>query len=328
LGGDPWLVTGPDGTIYLASLWNPLSGLALLRGTPHATGVTWSNPTTIIGAGPDKEALAVDPNNGNLYLTFTRFSGGSGIWMYRSTDGGVSFSSPIVVSNTSSPQLQGSSPAVGPNGEVYVTWSRGYPSETGLGFAKSTDGGLTFQVTPIIATVGKFTVPGTDRAPHNPHIAVDLSGGPNHGNIYIAYQTNHLGGGTNGDAVLIRSTDGGNTWSGAMRINDDGTGALQWFPTINVDSSGNLHSFFYDRRGEAGNMTNMYYARSTNGGLTWEPNVRVSSQSFNMTTYSEGTPAWGDYINADTQGKSALVAYADGRNGTPDAFFTRVGNRD
>jgi hypothetical protein len=333
--GDPWLVTAPDGSIYLSELrvvGGSLAGLHFMKGTPTGSGVTWTPPVAMgtSGVSPDKEAMAVDPATGHIYITFTRFSGGSGIWLFKSTDGGASFTGPTVISTGSGTQLQGSAPAIGPNGELYVAWVRNYPNENGIGFAKSTDGGATFTVTTQIATVGDFSVSGTDRTPTFPHIAVDRSGGPNNGNIYIAYHSAHIGGGTNGDAVFMRSTNGGSTWSTPTRINDDGTSALQWFPTMKVDSFGFLHSFFYDRRLNPGTTTtNLYYARSGDGGLTWEPNVRVTDQSFNMTLNgADVSPWWGDYINADVQGKSAMVAYADGRSGNPDAYFTRVGNRD
>jgi hypothetical protein len=331
LGGDPWLTVGPTGTFYMSSLYNPLSALAVLRGTVTPTGISWSNPVVLNGAGPDKEAIAVDPNDGNnVYVTFTRFSGGSGIWMYKSTNGGVSFTGPTAVNSQSSPQLQGSIPIVGNNGEVFVVYGEGYPNETGIGFSRSVNGGTTFQHFPNIAPLGDFPAPsGMERAPGFPHIAIDRSGGPNHGNLYVTYHSDHLSGNNNADAVFIRSTDGGLTWSTPTKINDDGGNGLQWFPTINVDSVGYLHSFFYDRRLNPGtSTTNLFYARSTDGGLSWEPNVRITSQSFTMQTGFEFSTTWGDYINADTQGKGAMVAYADGRNGNPDTFFTRVGNYD
>src|SRR5262249_44223843 len=88
--GDPWLATGPDGTIYFASLWGGLGNLAVSRGTVTETGIDWSQPTILGGFGSyDKDAMAVDPLSGNVYVTYSRL--GVGIWMHRSTNGGASF---------------------------------------------------------------------------------------------------------------------------------------------------------------------------------------------------------------------------------------------
>src|SRR5262249_53983015 len=251
--------------------------------------------------------------------------GATGIYGYRSSDGGQTYQGPFLIKTGAS--LFGSVPAFGPKGELYVAWSIGAPLQSGIGFARSFDGGQTSEACTQIAPVGSLTLPGTDRSPSFPHLAVDRTGGPNHGNIYLTYYSAHLGGGTGADALFMRSTDGGSTWSTPSRINDDDSSAPQWYPTVDVDTSGNVHSFFYDRRDNTGTVTDLYYARSTDGGLTWEPNVPVTDTAFTMTTFAEGSPAWGDYINATTDGKTALVAYADGRNGTPDAFFARIVNR-
>ncbi|HEV3256027.1 MAG TPA: hypothetical protein VG013_04040, partial [Gemmataceae bacterium] len=167
-----------------------------------------------------------------------------------------------------------------------------------------------------------FNIPGTDRAPAFPHMDVDNSGGPSTGNIYITWQSNR-------HAMLISSYDGGNSWNAPVQIDDDGiTSNLHWFPTVNVDVNGNVHSFFYDRRDHPGTtITNLYYAVSTDGGQTFQPNLRASDTDSNFHTFNDGSPAWGDYINATTVGTSAIAAYADGRLGDPDAFFSHVGNR-
>src|SRR5262249_48158980 len=115
--GDPWLATGPDGTIYLVGLYS--GGMAVLRGTPTDTGIDWSDPTVISVSGADKEAMAIDPQSGTIYITYTSFSSPTGIDLFRSTDGGLSFQGPKSISGASS--LQASVPAIGPNGELYVT---------------------------------------------------------------------------------------------------------------------------------------------------------------------------------------------------------------
>src|SRR5262249_47472166 len=134
--GDPWLAVGPDSTIYMASLWNPLSAMAVHRGTVTEKGVEWSNPTLITpDGGYDKEAMAVDPVSGNIYITYTRFGGPGGIWSHRSTDGGRTFERGVSVRSGTNPQLQGSFPVIGTAGEVFVAYNIGYPNNTGVGFA-------------------------------------------------------------------------------------------------------------------------------------------------------------------------------------------------
>jgi hypothetical protein len=325
--GDPWLVTGPDGSIYYSSLWNGTNAMDVIRGTvdPNTGLVSWSNPTVITGGSFDKESMSIDPNSGGqcgtLYVTYTRL--GSGIYLYKSTDCAQTFQGPFVV--RSAGNVTGSVSAVGPNGELYVTWDIGYPSDSGIGFAVSTNGGQSFTVSTQIQSTVHFVVSGTDRAPQFPHIAVDTSGGPNTGNIYITWQS---AAGGNGNAFLTRSTDGGQSWSTPLKINDDATTAIHWYPTVSVDSNGYVHSFFYDRRDNPGTtLTNVYYARSTDGGQTFEPNIKVTDVTSNFHTFSDGTPAWGDYINSVADGPSVVASWADGRLNDPDAFFARVGSR-
>lgn len=321
--GDPWLAVGPDNTIYFASIYQGLSRLAVMRGTVTGTGIDWSTPTLITDSGSfDKEALVVDPNTGHLYMSYTRFGGPGGIWLQKSTDGGMTFRAYPVASG--GPQKQGSFPAIGPNGEVYVTWNIGWPSQTGIGFAKSTDGGQTFTPQRTVGTIGNFQIPGLNRPnPAFPQIAVDNSGGPNTGNVYIVWHTAHLR--QNGDVVMIRSTDGGDTWSDPVIINDDTTTAIQFYPTISVDDYGQANVFFYDRRNNPGTaITDLYFAQSTDGGLSFNENVRVTDVSSVWTDPGDGAPNYGDYINSISIGDRACVAYADGRDGDPDAYYTCV----
>jgi hypothetical protein len=321
--GDPWLVTGIDGTIYLSGIWQSLNGLAVVRGTVTNTGIDWAGPTVLTGAGAyDKEAMVVDPNSGTLYLTYTRFGGPGGIWLYRSDDGGLSFQGPFAV--RSGAGGQGSVPAIGPNGEVYVSWNTNSGT---IAFAKSLDGGSTFGPPITAGPVNSFTIPGQDRSSDFPHMAVDLSGGDNTGTIYITYQSriNNVN-----RAVMVRSTDGGDSWSAPLGINDDEISSnLSWWPTVSVDDSGNVNSFFYDRRENPGTaISNLFFAQSTDGGQTFGPNVKISEVPFTIAVVpGEPYTTSGDYINSVSVGTDSMVAYADYRNGDPDVFFVDVSNK-
>src|SRR5262249_6469907 len=158
---------GPNGTIYFASLWNNVSGLAVLPGTVTEKGVQWApQPTVLAGAfgGPtlDKEAITVDPNSGAVYLTYTRVGGPGGIHRFRSFDNAQTFEGPIPIATGTT--RQASQAVVGPNGELYVMWTnrQGAPS-TGVGFAVSYDFGATFTPPREITPQRNVPVLGADR---------------------------------------------------------------------------------------------------------------------------------------------------------------------
>ncbi|HKD40214.1 MAG TPA: sialidase family protein [Myxococcaceae bacterium] len=313
--GDPWLATGPDGTIYYVDIWNNLAGMAALRGgVVTENGISWSEPTVIATSGSfDKEAMAIDQVTGSIYLTYTRFGGPGGIWLHKSDDGGLTFDAgqPVGLSGT------GSYPAIGPNGEVYIVSQAG----SNVVFTRSLDGAQTFSSPRNIGAVSSFSVPGLNRHSQFPQVAVDTSGGPNTGNIYAVWDT-FVGG--NGNAVIVTSTDGGDTWSSPMLVNDD-TPGLHFYPTVSVDSLGRVNVFFYDRREDPGTrVTNLYFAQSSDGGASFDPNIRVTDTASLWTDPGEGSPNYGDYINSVSVGTKACVAYADGRDGDPDAYFTCV----
>ena len=321
--GDGELAVGPDGTIYLAALYQTSTSspliLSLSRGTVTDTGIDWSDPTVISGFGVyDKENIAVDPSNGFIYITYTRLGGPGGIWCTHSEDGGLTFSDSVPV-RTGTSGLQGSAPVIGPNGEVFVA----YNIASGIAFAVSYDNGASFINMGQIAPTTSFTVPGNDRSPQFPQIALDNNpDSPYYGTLYVVSQSRVNG---QGEAVLTKSTDGGNTWDPLIVINpDDGTG-IEWFPTVSVDSQGRVNTFFYSRRGEPGNLTDLYFDQSVDGGNSFNSPIQVNEVPSNWHTFpADGFPAWGDYIGSVTIGTDAYVAYADGRDGDPDAYLGHV----
>jgi hypothetical protein len=91
---------------------------------------------------------------------------------------------------------------------------------------------------------------------------------------------------------LIHSTDGGATWGGIVRVNDDLTTSHQFFPWLSVDPvTGTLYAAFYDRRNTSGVLTDVTVARSTDGGSTFT-NFAVSASPF----YPVSGVFFGDYI--------------------------------
>jgi hypothetical protein len=100
-------------------------------------------------------------------------------------------------------------------------------------------------------------------------------------------------GSTNTDIFMAKSTNGGSTWSPAIKINDDNTTRHQFFVWSAVDpATGHLWFVFYDRRNTTGATTDVFVAKSTDGGDTFE-NIKVNETSFTPTA----GVFFGDYTN-------------------------------
>src|SRR5438309_7461230 len=139
------------------------------------------------------------------------------------------------------------------------------------------------------------------------------------------------GGGTN--VMFARSTDGGQSFSAPVRINDDPVNSSKWhwFGTIGVAPNGRIDSVWLDSRNAANNIdSQLFYSYSTDGGVTWSANVAVSD-SFNPL---EGWPIQqkiGDYITIVSDNTGGDVAYSATFNFNPstgqheeDVYYVRV----
>ncbi|HEX8186416.1 MAG TPA: hypothetical protein VF747_16745, partial [Blastocatellia bacterium] len=206
--------------------------------------------------------------------------------------GEAAFSEPKVLSHSG--DMRGPSITTGPNGELYAAWE-GIGNPRVILFNASTDGGNTF-LPPDVAPgrdfnmhrfVGSLSEPNAPiiirpvrRMNSFPVIDVDRSNGPNRGMIYVVWAESANG--VDSDIFLKRLTppNGGRpTVSDPVRVNNDPPGPHQFFPWVSVDSTnGNVEVAFYDQRDDSSaTLMNLYLARSTNGGLSFEENTRISS---------------------------------------------------
>jgi hypothetical protein len=164
-------------------------------------------------------------------------------------------------------------------------------------------------------------------------LAVDRSGGPTNNNVYMVASVQPTGFNTGTDVMFVRSTDGGLTFSAPHRINDDpiNHNKWHWFGTLAVAPNGRIDSVWLDSRNAANNTdSQLFYSFSTDGGVTWAPNVAVSAPF----TPFEGWPVQnkiGDYITIVSDNTGGNVAYPATYNLNPtsgqheqDVYFVRV----
>jgi hypothetical protein len=208
--------------------------------------------------------------------------------------------------NVSTAGAQGSMPAVGKNGSLYVFWQNG----GSIQFNRSTNGGGSFAGAATIASYVGLSEPNF-RRPTYPSGAVDTSSGPNDGYVYVVWHS-----ATHGDAdvFLARSTNGGTSWSAPIRVNNDavGNGRDQFMPWVAVDEKGTVAVKFFDRRHDPLNQRqHLFIATSNDGGQTFV-NERVSDVDSNSTL----TGFLGDYSAISARGGRAIPLWSDLRAGT------------
>lgn len=315
--GDPILIWDTANACYYMHLSNPnptvTPGASWIdRIVIQKSGNAGQTYTTCVGVGKngtkgqDKQSAVVNPYNNEIHISWTQFdsygssaSTDSSIILYsKSSNGGTTWSTPKRISHyagdcvDADSTVEGAVPAIGPMGEVYCAWA----SKQGLMFQKSTNGGITWlPVEKFVTTIPggwDYMIPGLNRCNGLPFTVCDLSNGPNKGTIYINW-SDQRNGTTDTDIWLVKSTDGGATWSTPKRVNDDAPGKQQFMSALTIDQvTGYLYVLFYDRRNyTSGNNTDVYMAISKDGGNTFV-NYQINANVFSPNA----TYFFGDYI--------------------------------
>jgi hypothetical protein len=125
--------------------------------------------------------------------------------------------------------------------------------------------------------------------------------------------------------MFARSTNGGVNWSSPVKVNDDpGTSAYQWFGTMSVAPNGRIDVVWLDTRDHPGSyLSALYYSNSTNGGVTWSQNERLS----NFFDPHVGWPQqnkMGDYFHMISDNNGARLAWAATFNNEQDVYYSYI----
>jgi hypothetical protein len=334
--GDPVVRIGPKGTVYYSHLSNPagkaytseefLDRIVVQKsvdgGKSFNDGTAPMNDRT---KDQDKQWLYVDQSDGNILMSWTEFdkyssrdtNDQSRILFSMSEDDAETWSDPIDISDIDGDCLdddnttEGAVPVRDKDGNIYVTWAHGDK----IYLDKSSDGGKTWLPKDIEVAnqFGGWTldIPGINRCNGMPILGIDRTNGAREGNLYINW-SDQKNGKDDTDIWLVRSEDGGLTWTDRIRVNDDVAGKHQFFSWMDVDPmTGYIYIVFYDRRAHEDLNTDVYLAYSTNGGQTFT-NKKISDSPF----FPNDATFFGDYND--------ISAY----DGMIRPIWTRLENRE
>jgi hypothetical protein len=274
-----------------------------------------------------------------VYVTWTRFAldGSSRIHLSYSDDRARSWSVPKPISG-SAPfcaaaandcrNNQFSVPTVSPEtGHLYVAFENfNAPDEHQWLVVRSSDGGATFQgpffVTPsfdvnfrtrpdcVARGAGSSLTNTCFRIPKTGVVGGDWWGGSFTNHLYLVMSDNRNGTreNTNTDVFFFKSIDGGSSWIGPTRVNDDdsdapanrdcgrtgqppclpttlesATGNDQWWPWIDISDRGDLNVKLLDRRLDTNSVAHEWPTSRQRPGnylvWTWAAQCRVTSST-------------------------------------------------
>jgi hypothetical protein len=352
---DPWLSFAPNGDLYAISLAvNPASGPSAPFGASESAmlvskstdgGLTWGDPVTLIDTKDplvlnDKETITADPTNskyvyavwdqlGTSAPDFPDFVGPT--YFARSTDGGRTWEPARVIYDPGTDnQTIGNQVLVLPNGKLVDVFTN--PQLGVIEYVQSTDHGATWSPNPTVIASADFASvfdPNNGQYVRTGDIFQEAAVDPHSGNLYVVWQDGRFTQNQGVSVAFTMSTDGGQTWSNPIPINQTPTnlpvGEQQAFnPKVAVAGDGTVAVTYYDLRNAASGpglptdfwavLANPSSPRNLPGGLTnpgnWNHEVRLTVSSFDLEQAPQAGGAFlGDYIGLTSSGNRFLTIF-------------------
>jgi len=280
------LVTTSSGAVYASYMQG--NHIMFTKSTDH--GSTFSTPLQVSGGTwADKPWIAASASGTDVYITWTTRGN---LYAVNSHTSGASFSSPLQVTNESNIYYYSNGGTVLPNGTAMMVGSE-YP-ENGNNTKNtgpvpivvfSTSNGGTSWTRTVVDTLNTGATFATSSVTT---VASDANG------VAVLVYSGSTAVGANGHVYVRRSTNSGASWGARTELTTSAGGA----DATSVAAAGKGNGLFtvtwMDARGGGWNV---WQRGSTDGGLTWSADAKVSDATTGAsykTAAGFGLP-YGDY---------------------------------
>lgn len=309
---DPSIAYDAAGNLYVAyGHWGSTNTrLVVARSTNGGSTFTQFTvvdnlPNYSIWPGLDKWHLATgyEPNQqGNaIVVAYDQLATENGFLDQRvvvsgSRDSGATFTTPLVINDGSIGANRRSGeffadPALGPNGEFYVTW---HDATNGtIKFDVDSDGlwtgtnnfGTDSTVVTMNQSLAQTYVPAQPgRGIYTgPVLDVDCTGGTYDGRLYLTYVDVASGNSLpDSDVFMIYTANGGTSWSSTITVEGcSGTDILPWVDVDQTTGSVNVIYYTTDNDPSANNEVDVRMASSFNGAASFGVRTDLTSAMSN-----------------------------------------------
>jgi len=242
-------------------------------------------------------AIAVN-SSGVIFLVWSdyRNTANNDIYSSKSTNHGAFFIGDVRVDGSSGGDQLSPDIAIGNDDTIHVLWQDSRGSTDDIYYSNSTNSGSTFNTDKRVDDSSS----GQQRSP-----AIAVYGTT----IHAVWEDTRNG---NYDIYYAKSSDNGDTWGTNVRVDNTGAGTSdQRYPDLITDSGGDIFVAWQDNRN--GNF-DIYFASSTNGGSSFNTNVRVDDTG--SGTSSQEKPA----IALDGS-DNIHIAWQDSRTSGYDIYY-------
>ncbi len=261
----------------------------------HSTdgGVTWGADTRLTNNPSSSLSPAVSSSGSYVYVLWDDNRDGNDEMYFKcSTDGGASWGTDTRLSNNTANSVAASIASTGLT--VCAAWHDNRDSNTEIYYRTSTDGGLNWGAETRL----------TNNTASSEEPSVIVSGS----DVHIVWHDNRDG---NWEIYYNRSTDGGLSWGTDTRLTNNIYNSL--WPIVTASESAVDVVWYDDRDGN----TEIYFKRSTDLGLSWDTDTRLTNNSGGSS-----------YPSVSASGPSVHVVWYDNRDGNYEVYYKQnpIGN--